>query len=80
MTDVLSDNGVERWPAIRVEQLRRDYRLGSNVVAALRGLDVPLADGLKLERELYLWLQRTDDAREGARAFAEKRTPEWKGR
>lgn len=48
--------------------------------AALRGLDVPLADGLKLERELYLWLQRTDDAREGARAFAEKRTPEWKSR
>src|SRR5438445_9325938 len=48
--------------------------------AALRGLDMPLADGLKLERELYLWLQRTDDAREGAHAFAEKRTPEWKGR
>jgi enoyl-CoA hydratase/carnithine racemase len=48
--------------------------------AALRGLDMPLADGLKLERELYLWLQGTDDAREGAHAFAEKRTPEWKGR
>src|SRR5271169_4076653 len=41
--------------------------------AALRGLDLPLADGLKLERELYLWLQTTEDAREGARAFAEKR-------
>ena len=48
--------------------------------AALRGLDMPLADGLRLERELYLWLQGTDDAREGARAFAEKRTPEWKGK
>jgi len=48
--------------------------------AVLRGLDVPLADGLKLERELYLWLQTTDDAREGARAFAEKRPPNWKGR
>jgi enoyl-CoA hydratase/carnithine racemase len=48
--------------------------------AALRGLDVPLGDGLKLERELYEWLQKTEDAREGALAFAEKRPPQWKGR
>ena len=48
--------------------------------AALRGLDLPLAGGLKLERDLYKWLQGTDDAREGARAFAAKRAPEWKGR
>ncbi len=46
----------------------------------MRGLDAPLADGLKLEREHYLWLQTTDDAREGARAFAEKRPPNWQGR
>jgi enoyl-CoA hydratase/carnithine racemase len=48
--------------------------------AALRGLDMPLADGLKLERELYTWLQGTEDAREGALAFAEKRPPRWKGK
>jgi enoyl-CoA hydratase/carnithine racemase len=48
--------------------------------AALRGLDMPLGDGLKLERELYDWLQRTDDAREGALAFAEKRPPQWRTR
>ena len=48
--------------------------------AALRGLDLPLAEGLKLERELYGSLQRTEDAREGALAFAEKRTPRWQGR
>src|SRR6185437_431376 len=46
----------------------------------LRGLDVPLADGLKLEREGYKWLQSTEDAREGARAFADKRTPNWKAK
>lgn len=46
--------------------------------AALRGLDMPLADGLKLERELYEWLQKTEDSREGARAFAQKRSPQWK--
>jgi enoyl-CoA hydratase/carnithine racemase len=48
--------------------------------AAMRGLDLPLADGLKLERELYKWLQGTDDAREGALAFAEKRAPQWKNK
>ena len=48
--------------------------------AALRGLDLPLAEGLKLERELYNWLQSTEDAREGAKAFAEKRPPQWKAK
>jgi enoyl-CoA hydratase/carnithine racemase len=48
--------------------------------AALRGLDLPIADGLKLERELFKWLQSTADAREGALAFAEKRPPQWKGK
>jgi enoyl-CoA hydratase/carnithine racemase len=47
---------------------------------ALRGLDLPLADGLELEREHYEWLQTTADAKEGARAFAEKRTPNWRGK
>ena len=49
-------------------------------LAAQRGLDMPLGDGLKLERELYEWLQKTDDAREGALAFTQKRPPQWKGR
>jgi enoyl-CoA hydratase/carnithine racemase len=48
--------------------------------AALRGIDLSLAEGLKLEHELYDWLQGTEDAREGARAFAEKRAPQWRGR
>ncbi len=48
--------------------------------AVLRGLDLPLAEGLKLERDLYRFLQGTEDAREGARAFAEKRPPRWRGR
>ena len=48
--------------------------------AVLRGLDMPLAERLKLEQDLYQGLQGTEDAREGARAFAEKRPPLWKGK
>jgi enoyl-CoA hydratase/carnithine racemase len=48
--------------------------------AVLRGLDLPLAEGLKLEQDLYQQLQGTADAREGAQAFAEKRLPRWQGK
>jgi enoyl-CoA hydratase/carnithine racemase len=48
--------------------------------AVLRGLDLPLGDGLKLERDLYSELQKTEDAREGALAFAQKRSPQWRGK
>lgn len=47
---------------------------------ALRGLDLPLAEGLKLEHDRYDSLTNTEDAIEGARAFAEKRPPNWRGR
>jgi enoyl-CoA hydratase/carnithine racemase len=45
-----------------------------------RGLDLPLAEALKLEHRAYDWLNETDDAREGALAFAEKRPPSWKSK
>ncbi len=48
--------------------------------AALRGLEMPLVDGLKLESELVGRVFRTEDAREGPTAFAQKRKPEYKGR
>jgi enoyl-CoA hydratase/carnithine racemase len=47
---------------------------------ALRGLDLPLADGLRNEQKAYQWLNTTEDAREGALAFAQKRPPNWKGK
>ncbi len=48
--------------------------------AVLRGLAMSRAEGLKREQDLYKWLRGTGDAREGARAFAEKRPPQWKGK
>lgn len=48
--------------------------------AAIKGLSMPLDDGLRLESNLFRLLAMTEDAVEGPRAFAEKRRPEWKAR
>ena len=48
--------------------------------AILRGMDMPLDHGLAYEDVLLGRLMATEDAKEGPRAFAEKRKPEYKGR
>lgn len=48
--------------------------------AILRGMDMPLDHGLAYEDVLLQRLMATEDAKEGPRAFAEKRKPEYKGR
>jgi enoyl-CoA hydratase/carnithine racemase len=48
--------------------------------AVVRGREMTLEDGLKLESQLAGGIFRSEDAREGPRAFAEKRKPEYKGR
>lgn len=48
--------------------------------AVIRGLSLPLADGLRLEAFLSATLRGTEDAAEGPRAFAEKRKPDFKAR
>lgn len=48
--------------------------------AVLRGLAMPLADGLRLEAFLSGTLRGTEDAAEGPKAFAEKRKPNFKAR
>ncbi len=47
--------------------------------AVVKGLELPLADGLRLEGDLSTLLRTTDDRLEGARAFLEKRKPKWTG-
>lgn len=44
------------------------------------GINLPLADGLALERQLIEPLYDTEDATEGFAAFSEKREPVYKGR
>lgn len=47
---------------------------------ALRGLDLDLPAGLRLEQITARMLRHTQDAKEGPRAFAEKRVPRFEGR
>lgn len=48
--------------------------------AVVKGLELSLADGLRLEGDLSTLLRTTEDRVEGARAFVEKRRPTWQGR
>jgi enoyl-CoA hydratase/carnithine racemase len=47
--------------------------------AVLRGIGLPLDEGLRMEADLFRAVMRTEDAVEGATAFAEKRPPEYRG-
>ena len=48
--------------------------------AAIQGREMSLEDGLRLESQLAGEVFRSEDAREGPMAFAQKRRPEYKGR
>ncbi len=48
--------------------------------AMLRGLDLTLQEGLRLEEMVFDSLRFTDDAQEGPKAFAQKRPPVFKGK
>jgi enoyl-CoA hydratase/carnithine racemase len=48
--------------------------------AIIRGLSMPLEEGLRLEGVLQSYLLKTEDAVEGPRAFAEKRKPQFKAK
>jgi enoyl-CoA hydratase/carnithine racemase len=47
--------------------------------AVTRGARLPLDEALRLEAELFAGLFATEDVREGARAFLEKRKPSFRG-
>jgi E-phenylitaconyl-CoA hydratase len=48
--------------------------------AVTRGADVPLAEGLQIERDLATFAYTTQDAKEGPAAFVQKRPPQWQDR
>jgi len=60
-----------RWSPISLRLIKQ------SVNAAL---ETPLAQGLELEKELFLASFASEDGREGVKAFVEKRPPEFVGR
>jgi enoyl-CoA hydratase/carnithine racemase len=77
--------GPARLPAAVEEVARRMAARGPEALrlakeAVVKGLDLPLDDGIRLEQDLYVLLQTTEDRREGVRAFLERRTPRFRGR
>ncbi len=48
--------------------------------AIKKGVEMPLEEGLRLEADLSALIGNTEDAKEGPRAFAEKRAPVWQGK
>jgi enoyl-CoA hydratase/carnithine racemase len=48
--------------------------------AVLKGMDMTLEQGLRLEADLYFLLHTTSDRMEGIKSFLEKRPPEYKGK
>jgi enoyl-CoA hydratase len=51
-----------------------------SIEAVVRGVELPLEEGLLLEADQFGLLASTDDMREGMRAFLEKRPPRFSGR
>lgn len=47
---------------------------------AVRGQDMSMQDGIRLESSFSRHLWSTEDAREGVMAFREDRSPEWEGK
>jgi enoyl-CoA hydratase/carnithine racemase len=56
------------------------YARGQIKYAAVQGFGTSLQEGLAIERAALIRLFKSDDAREGVRAFVEKRKPDYKGR
>jgi enoyl-CoA hydratase/carnithine racemase len=68
---------AERWAQEIMECAPLSVRASKQ--AAMTGLDLPLAAALSQNYPATLQMNVSDDVMEGPRAFAEKRTPVWKG-
>ncbi|HWO42114.1 MAG TPA: enoyl-CoA hydratase/isomerase family protein [Candidatus Eisenbacteria bacterium] len=68
------------------EQVARSFLKGAPLAARYikeaiyKGAELPLEQALRLEADLAGMVLNTEDAKEGPRAFVEKRAPAWKGK
>jgi enoyl-CoA hydratase/carnithine racemase len=56
------------------------FPIAATLRAVTRGLEVPVEEGLEIEKEQFVGLAESEDIREGINAFLEKRQPEFKDR
>ncbi len=61
---------MARWSPVALGLVKKAVRAA---------MELPLGDGLELEKELFLEAFASDDGREGVQAFVEKRKPVFKG-
>ena len=81
VTEVVEPSELMR----RAEEVAREIASGAPIAAryaketVLKGLDMTLEQGLRLEADLSVLLQSTRDRAEGLRSFLEKRRPDFRG-
>jgi enoyl-CoA hydratase/carnithine racemase len=81
VNDVLPDDGLLAGATQIAAAIAANGPVAVRLIkeAATRGIEMPLAQGLQLETDLLALVQGTADAKEGVRAFLEKRKPKWVG-
>jgi enoyl-CoA hydratase/carnithine racemase len=81
VADVVPASRLRAAVAARAASLaaRAPLALALAKETVVRALDLPLADGLRLEHDCYALLQTTDDRREGVAAFRARRAPRFQG-
>lgn len=83
VTEILDPDDFAQQVDDYARQFLPPYKASRSVGAIKRavctGLELPLGDGLALERELQAQLFRTNDAVEGLHAYVEKRVPRFNG-
>ncbi|HLR80789.1 MAG TPA: enoyl-CoA hydratase-related protein [Bacillota bacterium] len=80
-------NRVVAFELVEEEAMELAYRLANQAPIAVRLIkeavhkaeDLPLMEGMKLERKNFYLTFDSQDQKEGMRAFVEKRTPSFKG-
>ena len=75
-----ADLGAEAGKLVRTMADKAPVALRYAKEAVVKGLELPLVDGIRLEGDLSTLLRTTEDRLEGAKAFLEKRKPRWTGR
>ncbi len=82
VSEVVDDDAVETRALELAALIARRPPMALRLIkeVALAGADAPLATGLMLERRAFELLFDSADQKEGMRAFAERRAPEFSGR